>query len=192
MNNDDYVRNILKEYDTVLFAVENDFLKIKNSLLLQNPSLDSKSKPWSVAQNIHHLMLTNEFYIDQFILLTKKNTDPTLKTYQNSKFWSWIIAFLRGEKSTKIALPAPSIVQPFKNDADINPVTLIKNYIAQLELLKTQYLFFTKLDLRKHKVKLPFGLFFYVPLGAAMELVLAHNTRHINQIYNTLKYLNAV
>lgn len=188
MNNNDCVAKILNECEGICYDVDHKFSRFSTELLLQKPS---KNK-WSVAQNIHHLMLANEFYIDQFILLTKIEINPTVKTYRNSKFWSWIINFIRGEKKWRFFLPAPRIVQPFKNDNELDPKELLKNYLAQLELIKSQYQFFIQLDLNKNKVRLPFGPFLYIPLGAAMEFVLAHNTRHFNQINRTLKELDAI
>lgn len=150
-------------------------------------NLQPNSSTWSIAQNLAHLIVINESY---FPILTELNN----KTYQapfHAKF-SFIVRFFgkfvlnsvepsrnKKMKTFPIWEPQHSLVS-----ADI-----IDKFVAHQEKLRKAFDNAADLISRNAVIHSPASKVIVYKLATAFDIIVTHETRHINQAKEVLKLI---
>ena len=141
-------------------------------------------KTWSIAQNLHHIILVNSSYIDecrnvfhQNETITTKNLSPYRTDYNGNMMFHFVDP-RNTLKSKTIAEFIPSN-DTFKNSFKMEFCKNLKKLQSFLEEVSGY-------DFNETKIQTPNNKFINVNLGDMIKIIIDHTERHYNQILATV------
>ena len=165
---------ISEQLDAITGRVNNEFGGLSTQLLNKQPAPDK----WSIAQCLDHLIVSNQTYLPAFERLLTAGHKPT--------FWEKINPltnfigkkgpeFLKGKK---IKLKSPKIFAPATGFVMGDIVSRFVDHQEQLKSL------FARIEQAGHAdsvISSPVSSLVNIKAGAAMEIIAAHEARHLDQ-----------
>ncbi len=163
---------------TVLDTAGREFRLQSDAQFRWKPAPDQ----WSILECLQHLNLAERFYIrniqhkvDALGLVQTNPTDQTLESDWIGKVMLYAI-----DPAMNIKLPAPGMVRPRRPD-ELNPTDVLNQFV---ELQTTLHHLLDKavyLDWNREKVMTMYGNWLKIRLGDALQMLVAHTERHMNQ-----------
>lgn len=148
---------------------------------------------WSILECLQHLNLAERFYIrniqhkvDTLGLVQTNPSDQTLESDWLGKAMLYAI-----DPAVKIKLPAPGMTRPRRPD-ELNPTEVLNQFV---ELQSTLHDLLDKavyLDWNQEKVMTMFGNWLKIRLGDALQMLVAHTERHMNQAMRVREEMNTL
>ena len=164
--------------------------RIDLKLLTQRPQ---KNK-WNVLEVINHLLLANEFYLEQIIvLINKEKEDRSALEYQPGWLGQYFAQKIRPTTDHKVRFKGktfkhltPAVQDHWENRLAQN---ILQDYQEQVELIIRCLNRASVSLLKKQKVKSTFSSWWGIEMGNAFDYMIGHNLRHFVQIQEILKQL---
>ncbi|GAB3338973.1 DinB family protein [Larkinella ripae] len=160
----------------VLAIVEREFRPLTDEQLNWKPD----TRQWSITQCLQHLNLAERFYIrnlqkkvDDLGLIQTQPTDQTLESGLAGRLLRYLV-----DPQTKLKQPALSFMKP-RND--LNGRDVMHQFMELQQLLLELLDKALYLDWNHEKMMTLFGNWLKINVGDAMQMLVAHTERHINQ-----------
>lgn len=166
--------------DAATEIIEQEF----SSLSVEDFNRRPDEKNWSVAECIAHLLITNELYIKIFKSVAEKTYRRPFTTYLPllpDIFGRMLVEGVSPDNEKKIKTFA--LFTPEQKTYNID---LIQTYKNSQEELKETLLGLEEFDLEKYIISSPISMIIVFCLEDAIELVVRHEVRHINQARNVI------
>ena len=173
----------------VLETANREFRPQSNAQFRWKPDPDR----WSVLECLQHLNLAERFYIrniqhkvDTLGLVQANPVDQTLESDWVGKAMLYAI-----DPAMNIKLPAPGMTRPRRPD-ELNPTEVLNQFV---ELQSTLHDLLDKavyLDWNQEKVMTMFGNWLKIRLGDALQMLVAHTERHMNQAMRVREEMNTL
>lgn len=162
-----------------LAGVTAEFEKHFLPLTVQQLNTKPAANKWSIAQCLHHLMVTNETYYPQFEeIIAGKHRNSF---YQNMGF----IASFMGKQMVNDLGPEkrktfknPGMFAPSQSDL---PATIVADFINHQKQLEGYFTRLQKTDLNKTVIYSPASKAIIYSLSDALKIVTVHEQRHLLQ-----------
>jgi hypothetical protein len=169
------IESRLKDLQQVSTEVEKEFLP----LTAQELNLKPASDKWSIAQCLHHLMVTNETYYSQF--------DETIAGDHYNSFYQNIgfISSLMGKQMVNDLGPErrkkftnPPLFAPSQSDL---PASIVNDFLAHQKRLEEYFTNLAKFDLNNTVIYSPVSKVIIYSLNDALKIIAVHEQRHLLQ-----------
>jgi len=162
-------------------------LKQFESLTYQQLNWKPAPTSWSIIECIDHLKKTNEQYL---IPLQKALEDARIRNLKAQKPFksAWFGKFFANQmKPNGRKIKAPALFSPQISNLDIH---ILREFIA----LKTNILTYVQdlngLDIQRMKISSPISKLIVFRVGDALQIVVNHDFRHLEQARNVQKDLH--
>src|SRR4051812_32394015 len=146
--------------------------------LTQRPS----NGGWSVGECIAHLTLSTRLYLesDSFDLTGVPAGDEPYKSSWQGRLLAWML-----EPSFKMKMKTVAAATPI----DVNPATVLQDFLATQEELATKLAECTGLAIDKKKIVSPFNKNISYNIYSLFLITCAHERRHLAQAEQVTKTL---
>lgn len=177
------IENRIKDLAGVTAEVEKQFLQLTAQQLNMKPAADK----WSIAQCLHHLMVTNETYYPQF--------EKIIAGYHRNSFYQGIgfIASFMGRQMVNDLGPEkrktfknPGMFAPSQSDL---PATIVADFINHQKQLEGYFYRLKKADLNKTVIYSPASKAIIYSLNDALKIITVHEQRHLLQAKEVMQHL---
>lgn len=159
---------------------------------LTHQQLNWKPAPtsWSIAQCVDHLKKTNEQYL---ILLQKALEDARVRNLKAQKPFksAWFGKFFANQmKPNGRKIKNPALFSPRTSDLDIH---ILQEFIALKISILTYIQNLNGFDIQRMKIYSPISKLIVFRVGDALQIMVNHDFRHIEQarkVQKDLRFLN--
>lgn len=159
--------------------------------ILNKDDMNKKSAPdkWSIAQNIHHLIVINSSYFPIFDELIK----GTYKAPIHAKFSIFpkhlgniILSSVNEDRNKKVkTFP---IWEPSNSKFDIN---ILPDFVKHQEILKNYFVKLEKFMNTGCVIHSPANKFIVYDIDTAAKVIIKHEKRHLNQALEMLEEIKS-
>lgn len=166
-------------------AYQEAFSRIPSEVLNAKPGPDR----WSIGQCIDHVITTNQQFFPLFDEIIQGNYRPTFYErlpFLPRLFGRMILQSVHPDTLRKI--PTAPVFEPSQSTISGN---IVKEFVAQQEMLADYVERMTSLPLRRLILTSPAAKFAIYSLWHAVEIILAHEARHLLQAEEVLAQLEA-
>lgn len=150
---------------------------------LDEQALNYKAHPekWSIAEYIEHLNRYNAYYNPEIEHSIKHGKSTQKTDFQSSWLGKYCINMVKNNPKKQKTLKH---MNPANSQVDTAVLSLfLQNQEQLIDLIDKS----TQVDWTKSKVRIEFAPFLKLRLGDALQFVVYHQERHIQQAQNILK-----
>ena len=167
-------------FDKISDQVKTNFGHLSADALNRKPAPDK----WSIAQCLHHLIVSNRTYYPQFEEVM--NGSHTNSWYQQIGFisrsmGSWLIKSTGPDRSAK--MKNPPAFAPTQGNL---PGTIVHDFLAHQEEMKSHFKKMERVDLQQTILSSPALAAITYNLSDLLAILCGHEQRHINQALDVL------
>ncbi|MGF7213905.1 hypothetical protein GGR92_000045 [Spirosoma lacussanchae] len=180
-------RTLQTRLTTILKTVESEFGHLSDEQLRWKPA----PRSWSIIECLQHLNLAERYYIrnlqhkvDQLGLVQTMPTDQTLASDRVGRTLNWIV-----NPETKLKFPAPGIIKP-RSSVDLHPANVLAQFLEIQYLLRELLDKAVYLDWNADKLTTIFGNWLKIRVGDALQMLVSHSERHLNQAMRVKKEMD--
>jgi len=180
-------RTLQTRLTTILKTVESEFGHLSDEQLRWKPAPGS----WSIIECLQHLNLAERYYIrnlqhkvDQLGLVQTMPTDQILASDLVGRSLNWIV-----NPETKLKFPAPGIIKP-RSSVDLHPANVLAQFLEIQYLLRELLDKAVYLDWNADKLSTIFGNWLKIRVGDALQMLVSHSERHLNQAMRVKKEMD--
>ena len=174
---------------TVLDMAKREFRSQSDAQFRWKPAPDQ----WSILECLQHLNLAERFYVrniqhkvDALGLVQTNPADQTLESDWIGKVMLYAI-----DPAMNIKLPAPGMVRPRRPD-ELNPTDVLNQFVEIQTTLHDLLKKAVYLDWNREKVMTMYGNWLKIRLGDALQMLVAHTERHMNQAMRIRNEMNSL
>ena len=169
-------------------AVQQQAVQLFSGL---NPAqLNWKPGPanWSIAQCLHHLMVTNTTYYPIFDKLLNGTYQLSFLQKANpfKKVWGPLLVKMLNPQSVK-KLKAPKLFNPSESSL---PSDMVEQFSAHQEKLQRYFSRLLLLDINTLVLASPASRFVTYSLNSALQIIVVHEQRHLAQAKTVFQHPN--
>ncbi|MCU0324348.1 MAG: DinB family protein [Spirosomaceae bacterium] len=179
INTEILLNNLENQVESHLKVAVGVFQNLSGEILLK----PSATKGWSIAQCLEHLNSYGDYYLPEFEKGLSQSTDNQIpKTFKSTWLGKLAIDSMNpttGKKKFKA----------FKNhkpSTDLNAQKVVAKFINQQEQLLQIIRNARTKNIQKIKVRISIAKFLKLNLGDALQFLIVHNERHIQQAKRNL------
>jgi hypothetical protein len=176
--------NLIEQIDAINSQVRERFTALLPSQLNWKP----EPSKWSIGQCLDHLIVSNTAYFSTFEQLIYHRY--RLSFFQSLNPFKKIMGRLMVKNlgpEPKRKFTAPKILQPSASNI---PSTIVEDFSSHQDELKNYFRKLLQLDTKHLYMASPVTSLVVYNLSSAMELITAHEQRHVNQAKNVLNHPN--
>ncbi len=168
--------NYTQKLSEIAATVENEFGMLDAARLNLKPNPDS----WSIAQCIEHLIISNSKYFAVF--------ESVLSGKHRMSFWEKNNPLTNYTGKQMIKTLGPVVIKKFQSPKLFQPsrsairVTIVKEFISHQEKLCTLFKKLNEPAFENIIITSPVAGLLTLKLRDAMEIVVAHEERHLMQM----------
>ena len=180
MTSDELLKDLEKQVEAQRTFVANEVSKQPESELLKRPN----PQKWNVLECLAHLNQYAAFYIPRLEKAASQKSPPKNKTYKSGWLGGKFISMMAPEN--KKPQKTMKHTDTFGREVSKKEVNVFLNW--QDSLLQT----IQKLqnsDLNKRKIPVEFMPLIKLKTGDALQFVVVHQQRHLNQVENLVRQL---
>lgn len=178
--------DFLGDTTTALDNIDRSARRLFDSLDDTEFNRKPSKKGWSVGQCFEHLIKINELYLQLLKASVAKRDsrkDGPERAIRHSLFERYFIWML--EPPARIKLPAPPSVTG--DGQFLDPLLTRARYFEGHDELRQFMMSARAVDIQRTKVSSPFGSWLRWSMAAALDIMMAHERRHLRQAARTLK-----
>lgn len=184
MNTNDFLEGLKDQVQDTKDAVQIYFASLEEDQLNWRPNAGS----WSIAQCLEHLCIAGEQYLRTINEAIKKGKTSNLYSEEfeyswfGKKFLNWV------KPNSKVNFKAPSNWRP---TSMYTAKEIVEDFLELQDQLIKAIENAKGLNLSKLKIKSPPFPLVKFRLGEALEIVVTHQKRHLNQaqgVYQSLEF----
>ncbi len=161
--------------------------EVKNTFSgLSGQNLNWKTDPakWSIAQILHHIIVSNEKYFPQFdqIISGKKKNSFSQNFFLTHLFGKWLLKTVSRE--IKMKMKTPLVFYPSNSPFDQK---IISDFVEHQKKMESYIVRISAVNFSKNRVSSPALKVFSFSVPDCFCLLINHEFRHIKQAKNLLK-----
>lgn len=164
-----------REVQRQAVIVKEQLFPLSHSALLWKPDAET----WNICECLEHLNLFARYYSLQLRLRTSDlppENGAQHERFSSGWFGSWILKALSPERDQK--MKTLSRYNPKFGNADENPIQEFLLHLRELQIVIDRA---RNLNLNRHRVPVQFFPILTLNLGDALQFMLLHQQRHLNQ-----------
>lgn len=171
----DFIAALLQKVDEAGERAAASF----SDLTVEQINWKPNAQSWSIAQCLHHLIITDSNYFNLLDSIVKGDYEMSfLEKYSPlSGFWGRLFVRMIQEKPGR-KIPAPAITKPGQSGYTLD---ILAAYQENLRLFRQYIADCDRVDIEKLMITSPFAGIITFPLKNALQLLMQHEHRHIGQ-----------
>ncbi|WP_109832328.1 DinB family protein [Reichenbachiella versicolor] len=184
MNRQELIDQLIQDTLEVKAAVK-EFSELPLSVLSKQPAEDH----WSVLQCVEHLNIADEHYLLQFEDKLPAAPKSSIETFKSGMLGKKFIKMIKPTESGDIPSPMQTF-KKFRPQVDVKMDT-VEKFLADQDRIVEYLKVASSLDINKNRIPSAIGSIIMFKLGDAFGFLIGHNQRHVQQMRNVLKEINA-